>query len=119
MNRTGPQPALSKVTRLSDFAAAASAILRDFGVLRAIVFGSFARGEATRHSDVDMLVVWQLEKRFFDRHEGLIWCTARCRYLGRDIDLLIYTPQELEQMQQRTFIKDVLREGVVIYERQP
>ena len=118
MNRAGPQPTLSKATKLSDFASAASAVLCDFGVLRAIVFGSFARGEATRHSDVDILVVWQTEKRFFDRHEGLYGALQEV-IPGRDIDLLIYTPQELEQMQQRTFIKDVLREGVVIYEHQP
>lgn len=118
MNGAMPQPALVKATTLSDFAPAASAVLRDFGVLRAIVFGSFARGEPSRHSDVDMLVIWQTEKRFFDRHEGLYGALQEV-IPGRGIDLLIYTPQELAQMQQRMFIKDALREGVVIYERQP
>lgn len=104
--------------KLGDFAQAAGAVLRDFGALRGIVFGSFARGEATRHSDVDMLVVMDTSKRYFDRHEGL-YGALQDIIPGRGLDLLIYTPQELEAMQQRTFIKDALREGVVIYEREP
>lgn len=31
-------------------------ILRKYGVIRASVFGSFARGEATKKSDIDFLV---------------------------------------------------------------
>lgn len=102
--------------RLSDFEQAVRVILRDYGSLRAIVFGSFARGEPSRHSDVDMIVVLPTEKRFFERHEGL-YGALQDVIPGRDIDLLIYTPQEMEQMQDRTFIKSALREGVVIYER--
>ena len=34
----------------------------------------------------------------------------------RSIDILIYTPEELERISHRSFIKTIFREGKVIYE---
>jgi len=31
--------------------------------------------------------------------------------------VLIYTPQELEQIKERTFIRQALNEGITLYER--
>jgi predicted nucleotidyltransferase len=84
-------------------------------VQRAILFGSFARGEATRHSDVDLLVVQQTTKRWLDRYEGLLREVSQA-VPGRDVDLLIYTPEELDRMQERPLIQLALNEGRVIYE---
>jgi hypothetical protein len=33
------------------------------------------------------------------------------------IDLLIYTPKEIEEMSHRRFIRTILSDGVVVYER--
>ena len=63
-------------------------------VIKAIVFGSFSRGTATRRSDVDLLVVQQTGHRFLDRYEGLY--SAICRLIrGWAVDVLIYTPVEV------------------------
>ncbi|HQQ51519.1 MAG TPA: nucleotidyltransferase domain-containing protein [Spirochaetota bacterium] len=37
------------------------------GVERVILFGSFARNTQTRKSDVDLIVIKQTDKRFFDQ----------------------------------------------------
>ena len=41
------------------------------GFEKAVVFGSFARGTATRRSDIDLITVMRTEKRFFERYDEL------------------------------------------------
>ena len=85
--------------------------------MRAIVFGSLARGEASRRSDVDLIIVQHTEKRFLDRYDGILREVAQA-VPGRDVDLLIYTPQELAQLTHRPWIAKALVEGTTIYESQ-
>ncbi len=89
--------------------------LRKGKAKRAIIFGSYARGEADRHSDLDLIIVADTSADWFDRYHAFpgvfnIWRGG--------IDILIYTPEELEEMlaSRRAFIEDALREGVTIYE---
>ena len=89
--------------------------LRQGGATRAIVFGSYARGEADRHSDLDLIIIADTNVDWFDRYRAFpgvynIWRGG--------IDMLIYTPEELEKMlaSGRAFIVDALWEGVTIYE---
>ncbi len=84
-------------------------------ILRAIVFGSFARGEVSRHSDFDLILVQETEKRFLDRYDDLLSVVTQA-VPGRDVDLWIYTPQELAEISHRSFIATALREGKTIYE---
>jgi predicted nucleotidyltransferase len=100
---------------LAQLASQLQSIFEKHRILRAIVFGSLARGEASRHSDLDLIVVQATDKRFLDRYDDLLREIAQA-VPGRDVDLLIYTPQELGQMVDRPFIARALREGKVIYE---
>ena len=84
-------------------------------VLKAIVFGSVARGDSSRRSDLDLIVVQQTEKRFLDRYDDLFREIALAAP-ERDVDLLIYTPEELAQMLDRPFVARALQEGKIIYE---
>ncbi len=84
-------------------------------VLRAILFGSLARGEASRRSDVDLIIIQETDKRFLDRYNEILMEISQA-VPGRDVDLLIYTPEELERMADRPFIARALREGKVLYE---
>ncbi|MDD5544823.1 MAG: nucleotidyltransferase domain-containing protein [Acidobacteriia bacterium] len=84
-------------------------------VLRAIVFGSFARGDVSRHSDLDLIVVQETEKRFLDRYDDLLRPVAEA-VPERAVDLLIYTPQELKRLSERPFVARALLEGRTIYE---
>jgi len=91
-------------------------VLRRGRVQKAIVFGSFARGETSPHSDLDLILVQQTDRRFLDRYDGLL-CELSRAVPERDLDVLIYTPEELVAMSQRAFIAAALDEGKVIYER--
>lgn len=88
-----------------------------YQVLRAIVFGSLARGEGTRHSDIDLVLIQRTARRFVDRYDGLLSEITQA-IAGRDVDLLIYTPEEFAQIRQRRWGVRVVQEGQIIYESQ-
>ena len=80
-----------------------------------ILFGSRARGNARRHSDLDLLVIADSEQ---PRH-----CRAAPLYGAlRDIlvpmDILVYTPEEVEEWSRvpQAFVTTAVREGTVLYE---
>ncbi len=105
----------NSVRRLEEFREALAAAVAKGNASKAIVFGSYARGDADRHSDLDMIVIADTERTFFNRHDDFdavfeVWPHA--------IDLLIYTPDEFAQMirEDNPFIERALQEGVVIYE---
>ena len=99
-------------TRLGD---SLKPIFEKYGIRQAILFGSHARGDETRRSDVDLLLVQETGKRFLDRYAGIL-AEITSRVPGRDVDVLIYTPAELAQMADRPFVAAALREGVILYE---
>lgn len=81
---------------------------------RIIIFGSYARGDTDEFSDIDVVVIKNTEKRFFDR------LIEVARHLDNDlgkVDVFGYTREEFDDMSQRgnPFIKKVLKEGRVIY----
>ena len=101
--------------KLSEVAARASPVFRKYGVVRAIVFGSWARETATRRSDLDLILVQETERRFFERYDGLL-LELGLALPGIELDVLIYTARELEELAVRPLISTALREGKTIYE---
>jgi predicted nucleotidyltransferase len=83
-------------------------------VIKAMVFGSAARGSETRKSDLDLMIIKNTRKRFFDRYDEFDEIFELIK--GRAIDILIYTPEELENISHRPFIKMIIKEGKPIYE---
>lgn len=60
---------MEKIYAMNEIAAIIRPILQNYGVSRAYLFGSYARGEATEHSDIDLRIdgvesdpclVWEL-----------------------------------------------------------
>jgi uncharacterized protein len=92
-------------------------VFRKYGIRKAILFGSFARGEPTRHSDIDLILIQPTASRFLDRYDGILHELNRASP-GPAVEILIYTPEELRAMQNRAFVSRALREGRVIYEPQ-
>ncbi len=90
-------------------------VFQAHGIKRAILFGSFATGRQTKRSDVDLIIVKETDKRYFERYDGILQELYRA-IRGRDIEVLIYTPQELQRIAHRRFIRRALHEGRVIYE---
>lgn len=81
------------------------------GVQRVVLFGSLARGEAGLYSDLDLLIVWDTPLGFLDRTAEMY----RRLQPGEEADLLVYTPEDMERMALRPFVKRVLQEGCVLY----
>jgi len=81
-----------------------------------IVFGSLAAGEVHAWSDIDLIVVRRTNQPFWRRlRETRLLLKPR---VGTDI--LVYTPEEFEQMlQERPFFREELvAKGTVLYERE-
>lgn len=98
----------------AELAALFRGIFAAYGVRKAVLFGSLARGDGGRRSDVDLLLVVSTPKRFLDRSEGIL--AELNQASPRPVDLLVYTPEEMERMEQGRFVGRALAEGKVIYE---
>ena len=79
----------------------------------AILYGSYARGDYTPSSDVDLLIVAEnIPKTYWDR-----WSLAYDIVENHPLDPHIYTPEEFKDMvkQGRMTALDALTEGIVIH----
>jgi predicted nucleotidyltransferase len=88
-----------------------TAACRRAGAERAVLFGSYARGDADAYSDVDLLIVIPTQRGFFDRHE--LFADVIDAFPGSD--LLAYTPGEFAELRERGVVYEALREGIVLY----
>jgi len=81
-----------------------------------ILFGSMVRGDAHGGSDLDLLVIEH--ENPLPRHQRATPYQMAFLGINRDIDLLVYTPQEIEEWANvpHAFITTVMREGRVLYE---
>jgi len=81
-----------------------------------ILFGSHARGDASEHSDVDLLIVAKSDLPRFKRSRRLYESLNPYPF---GMDLVVYTPAEIEQARQSplSFVSTALREGKTVYVR--
>ena len=94
-----------EVERLTTAAAA-------LGVERVVLFGSAAGGEPGLTSDIDLLIVWDTPLGFLERTVEMY----RLLQPQVAVDLLVYTPAEMETMAQRPLGRRALAEGRAVYE---
>jgi predicted nucleotidyltransferase len=95
--------------------AALAPVFRKHGVRLAFLFGSVARREPSRHSDVDVIVVKQTAQRFLERYTPILR-DLNSAIPGHPVEPLIYTPEEFGRMRQTRFGARALGESVCIYE---
>ena len=87
----------------------------EFDPEKIILFGSWACGEATRRSDIDLFVVCHCDLRPIDRIGRALDLLIDA---PRAVDAIVYTPEELSRCRHRPFISQLLSEGKVLYERE-
>jgi len=79
-----------------------------------ILFGSYARNQPGKHSDVDLLVIAESD---LPRHKRSRELHLMFKPYPFPMDILVYTPKEVEQEREfeLSFISTVLREGKKLY----
>ena len=82
-------------------------------VERVILFGSYATGRRDLFTDLDLLVVMRSPLNFVSRTADLYrrLCT------DVDMDLVVYTPEEIARAGTHPFLRCVLTEGKMLYEK--
>jgi predicted nucleotidyltransferase len=91
-------------------------IAKKFNPDKIILFGSYAIGNATNSSDLDLLVIKDTDlpyhKRSFDIQKSLIGSMI-------PMDILVYTQKEFDQErnEQSSFLNSAIKTSKVVYER--
>ena len=91
-------------------------LVADLRPEKIILFGSYAYGNPTPDSDVDLLVILQTDKTSTERYLTV----SRLLYPRPfPLDLLVRTPQEIEDALRTGdfFIQEIVAQGRVLYER--
>ncbi len=82
-------------------------------VQKIILFGSYAAGRRDLFTDLDLMVVMESSLDFVTRAAEM----AGRIHADAALDLLVYTPAELERVRDRPFFRHVLETGKVLYEK--
>jgi len=85
------------------------------GIERISVFGSYARGRRDLSTDLDVLIVWDTPAPFLERLRALYSIVQ----VPVDLDLVCYTPAELERLREEPFFRRLSAEELVLYEKKP
>ncbi len=93
-------------------------LVRRFDPLQIILFGSWARGDTHRWSDVDLLLVLEHVARE-DKRELMAEALSALNGLLIATDVIVTDPAEIERRGNLVgdVLRPALREGKVIYER--
>lgn len=80
-----------------------------------ILFGSYARGNATEESDLDLLVI---KETGLPRHKRAREIHKLFNPYPAPMDILVYSPDEIEKWRsvKASFVFQALEHGVVVYD---
>lgn len=94
----------------------AGEIAKAFNPHKIILFGSYARGNATAESDVDLLVI--MDSTDSPPHRSVGMYRLLNGYMT-PVEIMVRTPAEIEKYKDVPFsvIHTALREGITLYER--
>ena len=84
-------------------------LVKDYPVRRVILFGSYARGDATEKSDVDLIIDYEEHLSYWD-FLGLIGYMIKKMPIKVDVF-------GLDEIKKPHLLYNIQNEGVVIYER--
>ena len=100
--------------RLEQLAEWTRRVVELFHPQKVILFGSYAYGTPTGHSDVDVLIVMDTDLDLWEQ-AGLI--ARAVKYRG-PMDLIVRTPELLAQRLELGdfFLREIVDRGIVLYE---
>ena len=82
-----------------------------------ILFGSYAYGNPTPDSDVDLLVIMKTKAKEIDRYVAVSNLLYPRQF---PVDILVKTPKEVQEASRKKgnlFMREILTKGKVIYKR--
>jgi len=87
------------------------------GVEKVILFGSYARGNPTPDSDVDLLVIWDTQR---SRTQRSLAVSKLFHNREFPMDIVVRTPRQIKEalLRQDCFIQEVLSTGEVLFEKE-
>ena len=101
--------------RKSEIKAYVRKLAQEFKPERVILFGSYARGQPTEDSDVDLLVVTNYQGDWLDKAVEM-----RLRIPRKfPLDLVVRKPSDIRRRLalKDSFMSTIIKEGQVLYER--
>ncbi len=105
--------AVRKTELENELARIVSVLINEYEPLKIILFGSLVSGDIHEFSDIDLIVIKNSQKDFYERLKevGLLVMPE----LGADI--LVYTSEEFDIVRNRLFFREeVLKKGKVLYD---
>ena len=88
--------------------------LKKFVALKIILFGSFASGDISLRSDLDLVAVMPASRT------GRDWLKEIYQEIKRDVacDILVINSKEFEDLKdKRAILRDAIKKGRVVYEK--
>jgi len=111
--RRRPMPAERQKRRLTRALRALVSQLKRQGAKKILLFGSLARGEVRENSDLDLIVILESQEKNPMKRLAKLYSEIEVR---EAIDLRVYTPEEFERAKSRSFLREVLKEAIELYD---
>jgi predicted nucleotidyltransferase len=88
---------------------------KEYHAEKVILYGSYARGEATEDSDVDLFIITPTDERFFERMATVKTVVHDLRW-RLPFSPIVLTQAELEERKKvgDQFIEEILQSGIEI-----
>jgi predicted nucleotidyltransferase len=96
-----------------------STIVEKINPEKVILFGSYAYGNPTFKSDIDLLVILKDSPLSRTERTGLLYNEMKDYYTNFSIDFIVYTELEVNKWAnaELAFITSVIKKGKILYER--
>ena len=91
-------------------------IKREYQPEKIILFGSYAWGRPTKHSDLDLFIIKETQERHIDRSVRVAEILDEESWIFA-IEPWVYTPEEVSQRLKigDPFVKKILKKGKILY----
>lgn len=86
---------------------------KEYQAEKVILYGSYAAGEATEDSDVDLFIIAPTDERFFQRMATVLGL-VRDLYKGLALSPIVLKPEEVRQRLKvgDQFVQEILETGI-------
>ena len=88
---------------------------KEYKAQKVILYGSYAKGEATEDSDVDLFIIAPTNERFFQRMATVLGLIRDLKK-GIPIEPIVLTAEEVEKRIKvgDQFIQEIIEEGIYL-----